>query len=63
MPITITAFILYVAGNVVVAISDPSALATGLIFKIIVVAALVKAIMAAVAYQREQTAVSAGAPA
>jgi hypothetical protein len=61
VPITITAFVLYVAANVVVAIADPSVLITGLIFKIIVVAALVKAIQAALAYQREKSAAAGGA--
>ncbi|HVU87884.1 MAG TPA: hypothetical protein VHD36_11225 [Pirellulales bacterium] len=63
VPITITAFVLYVAANVIVAISDPSVLASGFIFKIIVVAALVKAIQAALAYQREEAASLGGAAA
>jgi hypothetical protein len=61
VPITITAFVIYVAANVIVAVADPSVLATGFIFKIIVVAALVKAIQAALAYQRDQASAPGGA--
>lgn len=61
VPITITAFVIYVAVNVIVAVADPSVLATGFIFKIIVVAALVKAIQAALAYQRDKAASPGGA--
>lgn len=59
VPITITAFVLYVGAAVVMALLDPETLARGLIIKIIVVIALLKSIQAAVAYQRELNASAA----
>ncbi len=59
VPITITAFVLYVGAAVVMALLDPESLARGFIIKIIVVIALLKSIQAAVAYQRELNATSA----
>ena len=56
VPITITAFVLYVGAAVVMALLDPESLARGFIIKIIVVIALSKSIQAAVAYQRESNA-------
>jgi hypothetical protein len=56
VPITVTAFVLYVGSAVVMALLDPEQIGRGLIFKIIIVVALVKAIQAAVAYQRESSA-------
>lgn len=51
---TVLALILYIAGWAISGIGNPAMLANGLIIKIIIVAALVKAIQAAVAYQREE---------
>ena len=56
VPITVTAFVLYVGSAVVMALLDPEQIGRGLIMKVIIVFALVKAIQAAVAYQRESSA-------
>lgn len=51
---TVLALILYIGGWAVTGIGNPAALAQGIVIKIIIVVALVKAIQAAVAYQREE---------
>lgn len=54
VPVTILALILYGAGNAVTAIIDPTMIAKGLIIKIFIIVALVKALQAAIAFQKEQ---------
>jgi hypothetical protein len=51
---TTLALALYVGFNGFLALLDPAALLGGIIFKIIVIVFLVKALLAAIAYQREQ---------
>lgn len=51
---TVLGLILYIGGNLAFAALDPSNLARGLIVKIIIIVALVKAVQAAVAYERER---------
>jgi hypothetical protein len=53
VPITITALVLYVAATLAFGMLEPQTLAQGFIVKIIIVVALVKAVQAALAYQRE----------
>ncbi len=53
VPATITAMTLYVLANVVILFLNPQAIASGAIFKIIILVSLGKAIQAAFAYQRE----------
>jgi ABC-type siderophore export system fused ATPase/permease subunit len=53
LPATIIALVLYLGSNAVLALLDPAVLVQGIIFKIIVVVCLVKALQAAIAYQRE----------
>lgn len=50
---TVTGLILYVAGNAVFAAIDPENLVRGIIIKVIIVVAMVKAVQAALAYERE----------
>jgi len=50
---TVTALVLYVGAHLLDAAFDPAALFRGIILKVIVVVALVKAIQAAIAYERE----------
>jgi hypothetical protein len=52
VPATVISLTLYITAAVVFAILNPMTMAGGLIIKVIVVIALVKAIMAAVAYER-----------
>ena len=54
--ITVTGMVLYVAFTIVFAVMDPSSLVRGVIMKIIIVVAMVKAISAAVAFQRSEDA-------
>lgn len=53
---TVLALILYIGGWAVSGIGNPAMLANGLIIKIVIVVYLVKAIQAAIAYQREEAA-------
>jgi hypothetical protein len=53
VPITITSLVLYIGAAVIFGILDPTTLLQGIIIKIVIVVALVKAIQAAIAYQRE----------
>jgi len=53
---TVLALILYIGGWAISGLGNPAMLANGLIIKIIIVVYLVKAIQAAVAYQREEAA-------
>jgi hypothetical protein len=55
IPVVATALSLglYIAANIVFAVLNPMSLVTGLIFKVVIVVVLVKALMAAIAYQRE----------
>ena len=59
VPITVTGLVLYIGAAVVFGLLDPTQLARGIIVKIIIVAALAKAIQAALAYERESAATPA----
>ncbi len=50
---TVTGLVLYLAGNAIFGVLDPVTLAKGLIIKIIIIVCLVKAVQAAMAYERE----------
>jgi hypothetical protein len=54
VPVTVTSLVLYVGITVVFAVLDPASLGAGLIIKILIVVALVKAIQSAIAYQKAQ---------
>ncbi len=54
VPATIISLILYVGSALGFAALDPSTLARGAIIKIIIVVALIKAIQAALAYEKER---------
>ena len=56
VPCTVLALVLYIAGQAISGLFDPSMLAKGLVVKIIFIVALVKAMQAALAYRREQAA-------
>ena len=56
VPIVITGLVIYIACAAIFAVIDPTTLAQGIIFKIIVVVSLVKAAQAAVAHSREKSA-------
>jgi hypothetical protein len=58
---TVTGLVLYVAGIAVFAVIDPQNLVRGLIIKVIIIVALVKAVQAAAAYQKEHQAELAAA--
>jgi hypothetical protein len=53
VPITITALVLYVVATLGFGMLEPQTLAQGIIVKVIIVVALIKAVQAALAYQRE----------
>jgi uncharacterized membrane protein YphA (DoxX/SURF4 family) len=50
---TVLALVLYIAGWAISAVADPAQIVAGLLIKIIIIAALGKAVQAAIAYQRE----------
>jgi hypothetical protein len=54
VPMTVTGLVLYVGLHATLAILEPESLVRGILLKIIFVVALVKAIQAAAAYQREE---------
>ncbi|MGE3805875.1 MAG: hypothetical protein AB7K24_14465 [Gemmataceae bacterium] len=54
VPITITALVLFLGYQALIVFFDPSNLAKGIILKVIVIVGLVKAIQAAIAYQKEE---------
>lgn len=56
VPATITALALYLAGNAIFGLVNPSSLGSGLIVKIFIVLGLFKAVQAAIAYQKELAA-------
>jgi len=56
VPITIMGLVLYLVGNAATALADPTLVMKGAIIKIFIIIALVKAIQAAMAYQRELNA-------
>jgi hypothetical protein len=63
VPVTIVALVIYVGCIVIFGVLDPATLAQGIIFKVIVVVALAKAVQAAIAYQsalKESADVRAG---
>jgi hypothetical protein len=53
VPMTATSLVLYIGAAAVYGFLDPSTLVQGIIIKVIIVVALIKALQAAVAYQRE----------
>ena len=57
VPITISALVLYLAGNAISAVMDPTTIAQGIIIKIIIIAGLVRSIKAALEYERERSPV------
>jgi hypothetical protein len=52
--VTIISLILYIGAAVIFGILDPATLMQGIIFKVIVVVALAKAIQSAITFQHEQ---------
>jgi predicted RND superfamily exporter protein len=54
VPVTILSLTLYIGAAVIFGILDPATLLQGIIFKIIIVVALAKAIQSAITYQQEQ---------
>lgn len=56
LPATIIALVLFITLHAIDAVADPSALARGWLVKILVIVALVKAIQAAAAYEKERKA-------
>jgi len=56
VPVTVIALVIYVGAAIVFAVLDPETLAQGLIIKIIIIVALVKAVQTAIVYQRERDA-------
>ncbi len=64
VPITIAGLVLYIGAAAVFAFINPESLIQGIIIKVIIVAALVKSLQAALAYEREKsTAAFDGVPA
>ncbi len=59
LPATIIGLVLFITLHAIDAIADPTSLARGWLIKILVIAALVKAIQAAVAYENERKATMA----
>ena len=53
VPITIFSLVLYIGSNAILGFLDPVWLLQAIIFKIIIIAAFIKAIQAAISYQRE----------
>jgi hypothetical protein len=49
--------VLYLAGNAISAVMDPTTIAQGIIIKIIIIAGLVRSIKAALEYERERSLV------
>lgn len=54
VPATVTSLVLFISANVLLAVFDPSTIVSGIILKIIVFVVLVKAVQAAIAYQKEK---------
>ena len=54
VPITILALVLYIGANVATALIDPVAVASGIIFKILITIGLVRAVQAAFAYEKQR---------
>jgi hypothetical protein len=61
VPCTITGLVLFLGMNALAILADPMNLASGLIFKIIFLVVLVKAVQSAMAYERERKAELAAA--
>lgn len=59
---TVTGLLLYLADKIYEAVLDPTNLRAGLIIKIIIVVCLVKAVQAAIAYEREAASESNDTP-
>jgi hypothetical protein len=53
VPISITSLVLYIGANAILGYLDPMTLASGIIWKVIVIVALIKGIQAAISYQSE----------
>jgi hypothetical protein len=60
VPATALGLILYIGAAVIFGLMDPTTLYQGIIIKVIFVVALVKALQAAIAYQKESQAAAAG---
>jgi hypothetical protein len=56
VPLTIAGLVLYVAAALIFAVLNPMTLVQGIIFKILIVVGLAKAVQAALAYERERKA-------
>jgi predicted RND superfamily exporter protein len=56
VPITITSLVIYIGCMAIFGFLDPASLAQGIIVKIIIIAGLVKAVQAAIAYEKERSA-------
>lgn len=52
IPVTVTGLVIYLASAAIFAVIDPTTLVQGIIIKIIIIIALIKAVAAAVAYQK-----------
>lgn len=55
VPITIISLVLYILGALVSVVLNPASLVVGIVVKVIIIIAFVKAIQTAIAYQREET--------
>ena len=62
VPITVLSLVLYIGAAAVFGLMDPTTLLRGIIVKVIIVAGLFKAVQAAIAYQKEQSAASTAGP-
>jgi hypothetical protein len=56
----VTGLVLYIAGNLIFGLIEPTSLIRGILIKILIVIAMVKAVSAAIAYQREVSSAPAG---
>lgn len=61
IPVTVTGLVIYLASAAIFAVIDPTTLVQGIIVKIIIIIGLIKAVSAAVAYQKSLSAASAQA--
>jgi hypothetical protein len=57
VPITVLALVLYLAGWAISAAMNPANIAAGIVIKIVIIVGLGKSIQAALAYERERSAV------
>ncbi len=61
VPITISGLVIYVGAAAAFGLLDPSTLFRAIIFKVFIIIALVKAVQAAIAYERERKQTAVGA--